>query len=117
VDVYMLWLQLEDIARRPRDELLGAQSLAELGHVHLDGVRRGVRRLSRPQCLHEPVDGHDATWLQREYSEQRARLRAAEPDGTATRQEVERAEQAELEPLVAPLAHLGHTDSSGRFVS
>ena len=83
VDVHALRLELEDVARRPRHELLGAQSLAELGDVHLDGVRRGLRRLPRPQCLDEPVDGHDATWLQREHREQRARLRAAEPDRRA----------------------------------
>ena len=55
-----------------------AERLTELRDVDLDGVRGRLRRLARPERLDEPVDGDDASRLEREDGEEGARLLPAE---------------------------------------
>ena len=77
VHVHALGIELEDVAGRARGDD-GAEHLAELRDVDLDGVRGRLRRIARPERLDEPVDGDDASRLEREDGEERARLLAAQ---------------------------------------
>ena len=80
VHVDALGLELEHVARRARRDD-GAERLAELRDVDLDGVRGRLGRIAGPERLDEPVDGDDASRLEREHGEERARLLPAERDG------------------------------------
>ena len=78
-------------------ERLRAQSLAELGDVDLNRVRGGFRRISRPEALDEPVDGDDATRLERQDGQQSTQLLAAEGDSRFPVACLQRTEHPQLE--------------------
>ena len=82
--VDLLGLEFQHVAGRARGDDR-PERLAELRHVDLDGVRCGLGRFSRPEALDEAVDGDDATDVEREDREQRARLGPAESDGASAR--------------------------------
>ena len=86
-----------DVARGARDDRLRAQSLAELGDVDLNRVRGGFWRISRPEALDEPVDGDDATRLEREDGQQSTQLLAAERDSLSALACLQGAEEPQLE--------------------
>ena len=75
----------------------GPERLAELRDVDLHRMRGRLGRIAGPERLDEPVDRDDAPGLEREHSEERARLRPAERDGLAASFGLDRAEETYLE--------------------
>jgi hypothetical protein len=65
--------------------------------VHLDRVRRGVRRALAPELVDQPVDRDGLSEAEREAGEERPRLRAAELDEAVAATDLERSEETEVE--------------------
>ena len=90
--------QPQQVAGRPRLDRVGrvqrAPQLRDLS-VHL-GHRRD-RRAARIELVGEPLDRHDAVCVQQQDRERRALPRAAEPDRAVVADDLERAQEAELE--------------------
>ncbi len=98
VEVDVLRLDLEPIAGALRHDHPGvAERLAELRDVHLDAVRGAPGRRPAPELLDQPIDRHGLVGAQHEDREQRALLRAPDPDDLAVLTGLERSEDAELE--------------------
>ena len=95
-DVELAGLDVDDVARRPRLQPLGAERLAELGDAVLERGRRRRRRRFAPELVDEPVRGDHAVGVDQKQSEQGALPRARDRDGLAVRKHLERPEQAEL---------------------
>ena len=114
-DVDVLWIELEHVAGRARGDD-GAESLAELRDVDLDRVRGCLRRIARPERLDEPVDGDDASRLERKDGQESARLLAAEGDSRLpARPRTDRAPATRA--VGCPPARSVHFDSSWCFES
>ena len=77
VHIHMLWIELEDVAGRAGGDDR-AERLTELRDVDLDRVRGRLRRIAGPERLDEPVDGDDASRLERKDGEEGARLLPAQ---------------------------------------
>jgi hypothetical protein len=91
-----LRLELEDVSRHTcRDD--GPERLAQLGDVDLDRVTRSVRRIPRPERLHEPIDGDDSSRLEREDAEERAGLLAPQRDRLTVSFDLDGAEETYFE--------------------
>ncbi len=110
VEIDPLRSELELVARRARRDH-GAERLTELGDVDLDGVRRRVGLLARPERLDQPIDGDDPAGLEREHGEQRARLRSSESDWRAIALHLDGAEEAYFELWGACPARSVHSSS------
>jgi len=93
VQVDALWLELEPVSGRSSGDQIGAERFPELRNVDLDGMRRGVGHLTRPQGLDEAVDGDDVAGLECEHRQERAGLRPSQDDGTAASRRLERPEE------------------------
>ena len=70
-----------DVPRPAGHERAGRQQLAELRHVDLDHLDRGVRHSGAPEVVDQPVHGDDASGVEEQASEQRLLLVRAEPEG------------------------------------
>ena len=81
------------------NEHVGAERLAQLRDVHLQGVRGRPRRRLAPQLVDQPLHRDDLVPAQEQCREQRPLLRAPESEGAAAEAHLERAEDQELGSL------------------
>ena len=94
----------------------GPERLPELRDVDLNGMRGRLRRVARPERLHEAIDRDDAARLERERGEERPRLRASERHGRSRSPDVDRAEEAYFELWGACPGRSVHSSSLGTRV-
>ena len=111
MEVHALRGELERVARRASDDDR-SERLSELRDVHLNGMRSGLGCLARPEGVDKAIDRHHAAEIESKHRKQRARLGAADPNGSSLARHLEGTEQAELEHSlarrVAPLARAAH---------
>ena len=86
----------DEVARRPRLDHR-AEELAQVGHLALHLGDRGRRRLAPVELVREPVDRDDAVGVQEQDRQHSALARAAEADRRVGAEDLERAQDAELE--------------------
>jgi hypothetical protein len=96
IGVELAWSDPELVPQRSGEDPVLPECLAELGHVHLERLRRGSRWALAPERLQQHVLRHDAVRVQEEYGQKGAGLASAELDGSAIVANIERAENAEL---------------------
>src|SRR5581483_12516082 len=75
-----LSVELEHVARRPRDDHVRAEQAPELGDVSVQRRRSRARRLRAPERLDELVDRDDGARPAGEEGERDAPLERPEPD-------------------------------------
>jgi hypothetical protein len=96
ISVELAWSDLELVPQRSGEDPVVPEYLAELGHVHLERLRRGSWWALTPERLQQHVLQDDAVCVQEEYSQKGAGLASAELDGSAIVAYIERAKNAEL---------------------
>ena len=89
-------LELRNVPGRLGQERAGAERLAQLRNVHLQGVRSRLRRRLAPQVVDQPLHREDLAREQEQRCEQRPLLRAPERDGAAVEARLQRSEDQEL---------------------
>ena len=98
VDVDDAWGDTEDVSGLLRGEpAVVAEEPTELRDVDLDAVRRGHGRVVSPECVDEPVAGHDAIALEQEQGEHAALLLPAEGERAAVVEDLQRPQHSELD--------------------
>ena len=103
VDVELVGVDADDVARRPGDDPVGADRPAERMHMHLERARRARRRLLAPDPVDQAVGRDDVVRVEQELREQGARPRPAERDRrTVVSDHLDRPEQAEFHALTPP---------------
>ena len=103
VDVELVGVDADDVARRPGDDPVGADRPAERVHVHLERARRARRRLLAPDPVDQAVGRDDVVRVEQELREQGARPRPAERDRrTVVSDHLHRPEQPEFHALTPP---------------
>ena len=75
-------------------------------------MRSGLGRVAGPEAFDELIDGHDASGLEREYGEERARLQPAKPYRVSVLQRLHGPEELELEVRVPGPAGGAHLSRS-----
>src|SRR5437868_4720151 len=78
VQVELTFVDVQQVAGRPRLQPLFAQKLAQLRDVDLHGLLRGLGRLVLPKRVDQAAGRDDAIRLQQEYRQQRALFLRAE---------------------------------------
>ena len=84
------------VARRPGDDRVAAERLAELRDVRLQDLRRGGRWTTGPESLDQPVAPHGLIRMQEQNREESAWLRRIGCDDATSGYRFERPENAEL---------------------
>ena len=79
--------------------------------MHLERVRRGLRRLLAPELVDQPLGGDRLAGRKRERRQERARLAARNGDDVAVLHDLERPEDPKLHRFrvvtrIRPYAHL-----------
>jgi hypothetical protein len=90
IEIDLVSVELESVARCPCDEHLGAERLAQPGHVSVKCRRRGLGRVLAPQIVDQLVGGDDLVRVEEQNRKQRALLRAAEGDRSLSVDDFER---------------------------
>ena len=96
VQIETIRLDAELVARRPGDDRLVAERLAELGDVRLQDLRRRGRRTTGPEILDQPVARHGLVRVQEQDRQERTWLRRIQRDDAAFGYRFERPEYAEV---------------------
>ena len=103
VDVELVGVDADDVARRPGDDPVGADRPPERVHVHLERARRARGRLLAPDPVDQAVGRDDVVRVEQELREQGARPRPAERDRrTVVSDHLHRPEQPEFHALTPP---------------
>ena len=92
-------LDPEQIPAASRLEPLRAELLAQLGHVHLHGLRRLLRRRLAPELVDEPIGRDRLVRVEQQHGEKRALLPPTEGERPLTGDDLERPEEAEVESV------------------
>ncbi len=103
--VELVSVHVDDVAAARRAYGALPQHLAELGHVLLQRLVRGHGRAAVPHIVDEPIDGHDATRVDKQSSEHRPLAQTAEGDGFAVAHDLQRAEDRVLHHRLPPRAY------------
>ena len=106
LDVQLPLLHAQQIAGRARDDAVGAESLSQCVHVHLQRARAARRRLLAPDAVQQTVHGDDLVRVQQEQREQRPRPLPTESHRpTVVVHHLQRPQQPELHsPFRPPLS-------------
>ena len=103
VDVELVRVDADDVARRPGDDPVGADRPAERMHVHLERARRARGGLLAPDPVDQAVGRDDVVRVEQELREQGTRPRPAERDRrTVVSDHLHRPEQPEFHALTPP---------------
>ena len=103
VDVELVGVDADDVARRPGDDPVRPDPPPERVHVHLERARRACRRLFAPDPVDQAVGRDDVVRVEQELREQGARPRPAKRDRrTVVSDHLDRPEQAEFHALTSP---------------
>jgi hypothetical protein len=102
VQVELVAPQLEQVARRPRADPLGAERPAQAEDVHLHGLARAPRRGSGPELVDHTVAGDDLVGVQEQEREHGALPAGAERDAPVAVANLEGSEEPELHPASFP---------------
>ena len=103
VDVELVRVDADEVARRPGDDPVGADRAAKRVHVHLERARGARGRLLAPDPVDQAVGRDDLVGVEQELREQGARPRPAERDRrTVVSDHLQRPEQPELHALTPP---------------
>ena len=103
VDVELVRVDADDVARRPGDDPVGADRPAERMHVHLERARRARGWLLAPDPVDQAVGRDDVVRVEQELREQGTRPRPAERDRrTVVSDHLHRPEQPEFHALTPP---------------
>ena len=97
VDVELAVVHPQEVARRTRDDAIGAERLPQRVYVHLQRARAARRRLLAPDPVDQAVDRDDLVRVEQEQRQESPRSRAAERHGRAVvAHDLERPQQPEL---------------------
>src|SRR4029453_8995530 len=106
-EVELVGLHAQHVSRRPRLDAILPEHLAELGHVDLQRLRRGLGRIALPDRVDQPVLRDDAVRLEEEHREQGPLLRPAEIEHLSGGRGLERAQDAEFHCVASDDASTG----------
>jgi hypothetical protein len=96
VQIELLALELEHVARRTRDDARGPERLPQLRDVYLEGSRRGRRWALAPEGVDQAILRDDLVRVQQEEGEQGPLLSAAHGKRARPLPNLQRAEDFEL---------------------
>ena len=98
--VELLRVNLDDVAGSTSDDGVPTECLAQLGDVDLKRCSRGFRWRRVPELVDQAIAWDDPVCVQQQEREQRPLLRAAERNVLPAVENLERAENAELQALL-----------------
>ena len=96
VQVELTSLNLEHVARRAGDQLVGLELLAQPGDVDLERLAGGRGCTIPPESIDEGLARDDLVRVQEENGHERALSRPPELEGSAVARDLQRSEDAEL---------------------
>ena len=99
MQIDLLGLDVQDVARLPSAHEIAAQSLAQIRDQVLNRPDRGPGRLPRPQLFDQAVYRDHLACMEQEHGQEGALLRPPQLERLSLRPDLERAQDAELDLL------------------
>jgi hypothetical protein len=99
VEIDRVWLGLEEIAGRTRDDPLRSEDLAEPGHIDLQRARSRLRRTLAPDRIDQAITGDDPIAVQNEDGEYGSLPRASDSKEPAAPLDLEWAEHPKFKRI------------------